>query len=85
MLVGGTMLYYRVLGMAGAGNLLLCTLMIPPVALVLGVAVLGERIEPQAMAGFGLIAAGLLVIDGRVLRIWRAAKAAPGPGRGPVN
>lgn len=82
---GAYLLYYRVLGMAGAGNLLLCTLMIPPVALVLGVAVLGERIEPQAMAGFGLIAAGLLVIDGRVLRIWRAAKAAPGPGRGPVN
>jgi drug/metabolite transporter (DMT)-like permease len=68
---GAYLLYYRVLAMAGAGNLLLCTLIIPPVALVLGVAFLGEVLEPRAAAGFALIAAGLAVIDGRLLRRWR--------------
>jgi len=72
---GAYLLYYRVLAMAGAGNLLLCTLVIPPVALFLGVVVLGEPLEPQALAGFGLIASGLGVIDGRILRIGRAARA----------
>jgi drug/metabolite transporter (DMT)-like permease len=72
---GAYLLYYRVLAMAGAGNLLLCTLIIPPVAILLAVAFLGEALEPQALAGFALIAAGLAVIDGRLLRRWRAAKA----------
>jgi drug/metabolite transporter (DMT)-like permease len=70
---GAYLLYYRVLGMAGAGNLLLCTLIIPPVALSLGVAILGEPLAPQAVAGFALIAAGLAVIDGRLLRWGRQA------------
>ena len=68
---GAYLLYYRVLGMAGAGNLLLCTLIIPPVAVFLGVAVLGEPLEAGALAGFALIATGLAVIDGRLLRRWR--------------
>ena len=62
------LLYYRVLGMAGAGNLMLCTLLIPPVAIFLGWAFLGERLLPQAFAGFALIAAGLILIDGRILK-----------------
>ena len=61
------LLYYRVLGMAGAGNLMLCTLLIPPVAILLGWAFLDERLAPQAFAGFGLIALGLVVIDGRLV------------------
>lgn len=62
------LLYYRVLGMAGSGNLMLCTLLIPPVAIFLGWAFLKERLAPEAFIGFGLIAAGLIVIDGRILR-----------------
>ncbi|MEM7686521.1 MAG: DMT family transporter [Paracoccaceae bacterium] len=65
------LLYYRVLGMAGAGNLMLCTLLIPPVAILLGWAVLDERLSPSAFGGFALIALGLMVIDGRALRAWR--------------
>jgi drug/metabolite transporter (DMT)-like permease len=63
------LLYYRVLAMAGAGNLLLCTLIIPPIAILLGVVFLGETLAPQTLAGFALIAAGLAVIDGRLLRL----------------
>ena len=65
---GAYLLYYRVLAMAGAGNLLLCTLIIPPIAILLGVVFLGETLAPQTLAGFTLIAAGLAVIDGRLLR-----------------
>lgn len=62
------LLYYRVLGMAGSGNLMLVTLLIPPVAIVLGAVLLRETLPPQAYAGFALLAAGLIVIDGRLLR-----------------
>lgn len=60
------LLYYRVLAMAGSGNLLLCTLMIAPVAIVLGALVLGETLRPAAHAGFALLALGLVVLDGRL-------------------
>ncbi len=65
---GAYLLYYRVLAMAGAGNLLLCTLIIPPIAILLGVVFLDEALTPQTLTGFALIAAGLAVIDGRLLR-----------------
>jgi drug/metabolite transporter (DMT)-like permease len=59
-------LYYAVLRLAGAGNLSLVTLMIPPFAILLGSLFFGERLEASALGGFLLIAAGLLVIDGRI-------------------
>ena len=65
------MLYYRVLGMAGSGNLMLCTLLVAPVAIVLGAVVLGEALPLRAYAGFTLLALGLLILDGR---IWKVVK-----------
>jgi drug/metabolite transporter (DMT)-like permease len=74
------LLYYRVLRMAGSGNLMLCTLMIPPVAILLGAWVRGEALPPHALAGFAVLALGLLVLDGRILgavrRLGRAADSA---------
>ncbi|KMK66885.1 DMT family transporter [Puniceibacterium sp. IMCC21224] len=70
------LLYYRVLAMAGSGNLMLVTLMIPPVAILLGTWVRGEALQTGAYAGFALLALGLLVLDGRILR-----RAAPEPSR----
>lgn len=67
------LLYYRVLTVAGSGNAMLVTLMIPPVAIVLGALVLGERLSPSAFVGFAMLAAGLIVIDGRLMRRRRAA------------
>ncbi|PZR00954.1 MAG: EamA family transporter [Cereibacter sphaeroides] len=61
------LLFYRVLAMAGAGNVSLCTLMATPFAILLGALVLDEALPSHAYAGFALIAAGLLVIDGRLL------------------
>lgn len=62
---GAYLLYYRVLGMAGSGNLMLVTLLIPPVAIVLGAVVLGEELRPQAYIGFVLLAVGLLILNKR--------------------
>jgi len=59
-------IYFRVLARAGASNLLLVTLLMPVNAVLLGVTLLGEPIEPRQVAGMALIAAGLVVIDGRL-------------------
>ena len=67
------LLYYRILAMAGSGNLMICTLLVSPVAIVLGALVLGEELAPRAYAGFTLLSLGLLVLDGRILAKLRKA------------
>ncbi|MEL6640364.1 MAG: DMT family transporter [Pseudomonadota bacterium] len=62
------LLYYRVLAMAGSGNLLLCTLLVAPVAIVLGALVLGESLRVNAYIGFTILAVGLLILDGRLFQ-----------------
>ena len=62
-------LYYLVLSHAGAGNLSLVTLMIPPIAVFLGALVYGEALPAQAFAGLAFLAAGLVIIDGRLGRL----------------
>ncbi len=66
------LLYYAVLQTAGAGNLSLVTLLIPPIAIVLGAVVYGEALHLTAYLGFGLLALGLLILDGRIGRRRRA-------------
>ena len=61
------LLYYRVLTLAGIGNLMLVTLLIAPIAIVLGALVLGETLPPNAYSGFALLALGLVIIDGRLI------------------
>ncbi len=65
------LLYYRVLAMAGSGNLMLVTLLIPPFAIVLGAVMLNEALHPAAYVGFALLALGLLVLDGSIWRLFR--------------
>lgn len=62
------LLYYRVLAMAGSGNLMLVTLIIPPVAIALGAFARGEDLPANAYLGFALLALGLIVLDSRALR-----------------
>lgn len=66
------MLYFRVLGMAGSGNLMLCTLMVPPLAITLGAWIRAETLDPNAYAGFAALALGLVILDGRVMARLRA-------------
>lgn len=63
---GAYLLYYRVLAMAGSGNLMLVTLLVAPVAITLGAVVRGEALSPNALAGFALLALGLIILDGRI-------------------
>ena len=59
-------LYFAILARAGAANLLLVTLLIPPFAIGLGVLFLGERIGLEALIGFAIIGIGFAVTDGRL-------------------
>jgi len=59
------LLYYKVLALAGSGNLMLVTLTVAPVAIVLGAVTLGEALPLNAYIGFGLLAVGLLILNGR--------------------
>jgi len=59
-------LYFAILARAGAANLLLVTLLIPPFAIGLGVLFLGERLGSEAWFGFAVIALGFAVTDGRL-------------------
>ena len=63
------LLYYRVLAMAGSGNLMICTLLVAPVAILLGALVLDEQLAPRAYIGFGILGLGLLMLDGRILKL----------------
>lgn len=44
--------------------------MIPPVAILLGTSVRGEALAPNAYLGFALLALGLVILDGRILRLF---------------
>jgi len=46
---------------------MLCTLMVAPVAIILGALVLDEALPLRAYAGFGLLALGLIILDGRLI------------------
>jgi threonine/homoserine efflux transporter RhtA len=78
-------MYLLILATAGATNLLLVTFLIPISALLLGVFVLGERLEWTLFLGMALIFAGLVGVDGRLLeffstriRLHKAQQRTPG-------
>jgi drug/metabolite transporter (DMT)-like permease len=60
--------HYTVLQRAGATNALLVTLIMPLTPILLGGIFLGDRLTPRDMLGALIIAAALLIIDGRVFR-----------------
>ncbi len=67
-------LYFRILASAGATNLLLVTFLIPVSAILLGVTLLGEHLDPAHIAGMALIGLGLAAIDGRPFNALRRIK-----------
>jgi drug/metabolite transporter (DMT)-like permease len=70
----GYVLYFRLIETSGATNALLVTLLVPPVAIVLGALFLNEVLAVQDFLGLGLIALGLAAIDGRLLNALRAMR-----------
>jgi drug/metabolite transporter (DMT)-like permease len=65
-------LFFRILAEAGATNVALVTLLVPVTAILLGVTVLGEALQPRHLLGMAAIALALALIDGRLLRLRRA-------------
>jgi drug/metabolite transporter (DMT)-like permease len=68
------LIYFRIIARAGATNALLVTFLIPVSAILLGMLLLGERLEWHQIAGMVAIFVGLAAIDGRALR-WMSAPA----------
>jgi drug/metabolite transporter (DMT)-like permease len=62
--------FFQVLRRSGATNVMLVTLLVPVTAILLGALVLGEHIAPREIAGALVIGSALLLIDGRVLKIF---------------
>lgn len=69
------LLYFRILSTAGSTNVLLVTFLVPVSALLLGVLILSETLEPRNVIGMALIFGGLAAIDGRPGRWLRARLA----------
>jgi drug/metabolite transporter (DMT)-like permease len=63
----GYVLYFRLIDSAGATNATLVTLLVPPVAILLGAIFLGELLTGGQILGLAFIALGLAVIDGRLI------------------
>ena len=64
---------YRILPRVGATNFATTTFIAPISAIILGVTVLGETVLPIQVVGMLVIFLGLLLIDGRIGRLWRRA------------
>ncbi len=70
--------YFEILRAAGATNVMLVTLLVPVSAILLGSLILGESFEARQFAGLALIAAGLIVIDGRLVKSIAGRLRGPG-------
>jgi drug/metabolite transporter (DMT)-like permease len=69
------LLYFRVLKTAGATNVSLVTFLAPVSAIILGVAILHEPLEPRAIVGLAVIGLGLAAVDGRLLNRMKPQRA----------
>jgi drug/metabolite transporter (DMT)-like permease len=63
---GAYLLYYRILAAAGSANVMVVTLLMPPISIVLGAIVLNETLSPNVYVGLALLALGLIILDGRL-------------------
>ncbi len=62
------MLFFRILGRAGATNISLVTFLVPVSAILLGWLFLDEVLGLPQLLGMAVIGLGLAMIDGRLLR-----------------
>jgi drug/metabolite transporter (DMT)-like permease len=62
--------FFQILRRSGATNVMLVTLLIPVTAVLLGYFALGETISPREIVGALVIGSALLLIDGRVLKLF---------------
>ncbi len=65
-------IYFRILAVAGATNVLLVTLLVPVSAILLGTVFLDEVLRANHMLGMAVVGLGLMTIDGRLVKVLRA-------------
>jgi drug/metabolite transporter (DMT)-like permease len=70
-------IFFRILGSAGATAISLVTFLIPVSAILLGVLVLGEHLATRHVIGMMAIGLGLAAIDGRVVARTRSGRSSP--------
>ncbi len=70
------LIFFRILASAGASNVSLVTLLVPVSSLTLGALFLSEPFVIAQLGGMLLIATGLLLIDGRLVRRFRQPRPA---------
>lgn len=61
-------IYFKILESAGASNLLVCTVIIPPSAIVLNSLFLNQAVSQSEIIGLLIIVVGLIVLDGRYIK-----------------
>ena len=72
---GGYLLFFNILERAGATNVSLVTLLIPPSAIAMGMLFLEETLQGTHFIGLALIILGLLSLQGRLFRLSRPKQA----------
>ena len=72
---GGYLLFFNILKRAGATNVSLVTLLIPPSAIAMGMLFLEETLQGIHFIGLALIILGLLSLQGRLFRLSRPKQA----------
>lgn len=70
----GYILFFALIRSAGSTNTSLVTLIVPVFAILLGALLLGERLAAFEFGGMALIAVGLVIIDGRLIRRFTASR-----------
>jgi drug/metabolite transporter (DMT)-like permease len=63
--------FFQIIIRSGASTVMLVTLLVPVSAILLGYFVLGERLGTREIVGALIIGSALLVMDGRVFRLFR--------------
>ena len=61
-------IYFKILESAGASNLLVCTVIIPPSAILLNSLFLNQAVSQSEIIGLLIIIVGLIVLDGRYIK-----------------
>ena len=64
------MLYFQILALAGASNLMLVTIIVPIFAVSLDAIILSQWVSFSDLVGFAVIAMGLAIMDGRLLSLF---------------
>jgi drug/metabolite transporter (DMT)-like permease len=68
--------FFQIIIRSGASTVMLVTLLVPVSAILLGYFILGEYIATREIVGALIIGSALLVMDGRILQLFRRSRKA---------